>query len=112
MHKFPQNLQFPFVLGVSASKWIHQMDIAWLVGFMGNGDLWELIFAHKSEWGFWVIYNIRGLFINPSKSLIDPCAMSKKCIVDIRKKKKRTQLQHLTTLIHIYCDVPGSPCLF
>ena len=28
------------------------MPIAGLVGFMGNGDLWGLIFTHKSEWGF------------------------------------------------------------
>ena len=23
-----------------------------LFRFMGNGDLWGLIFTHKSEWGF------------------------------------------------------------
>ncbi len=56
------------------------LTLSGLVGFMGNGDLWGLIFTHKSEWGFMGIYNILrlwgfmgiynivGLSINPNKS--------------------------------------------
>ena len=42
--------------------------ISGLVGFMGNGNLWGLIFTHKSEWGFMGIYNILRLSINAHKS--------------------------------------------
>ncbi len=46
--------------GMMLTSWVYRVQIFLLrcvaitghVGFMGNGDLWGLIFTHKSEWGF------------------------------------------------------------
>ncbi len=38
-----------------------------LFRFMGNGDLWGLIFTHKSEWGFMGMNGDLLIFTNKSE---------------------------------------------